>query len=392
MALGALIRKKSNMDALPKLESPSLEAAHFATKCQSLWRGHLVRRNYLPKETFLLAKGLPNITGLPQASQGVSKVYFPQDLPVVFKALGEKRSQRRFLTAWQARDLCKKNGYSHLLIPRSTPYGGYNIQERLPVKDLKQKDQVCLYEDNAESFTSAVQEFTGFLCQSIFPDILALVHPYQKSSDIPIGRYDNLPLMLQEGKGKIALIDLGGYRVREEVLSLDDAIKSVKTALFIFPYHFNEIFQIAELFCPEITGEKPSLEEVRDQVISQFKEICSNHKAFIQRRVGVEKRGLLEKVSFLMGESKEVSPEEKDLLLEEVITPVISRIMEKVPKGSCLSSLVCSRNITIDCSRFSIDAQRVLREILDNFLDAEEICYVNFYDNRVQQPRIRIHY
>ena len=380
------------MNVSSKVEIPPLAGVQFATKCQSLWRGHLVRRNYLPKETFLQAKGFPNIKDLPQASQGVSKVYFPQDLPVVFKDLGEERSQRRFLTMWQARDLCKKNGYTHLLIPRATPYGGYNIEERLPVKDLKQKDQACLYEDNTESFTPAVQEFTGFLCQSVFPDILAPVHPYQKSSDIPIGRYDNLPLMFESGEGKIALIDLGGYRVREKLLRFDDAIKSVKTALFIFPYHFNEIFQVVELFCPEISRAKAELEETRDQVISQFKEICFDHKAFIQRRGDVERRGLLEKVNFLIEESKEVSQEAKDLLLEEVITPVIQRIIEKIPKDSCLSSLVCSRNITIDCSRISIEAQGLLRKILDNFLDAKEICYVNSYYNRVQQPRIRIHY
>lgn len=133
-------------------------------KFQNLWRGYRVRRNFISKHTYISAKHYidhcKSLEDIPKACSGITKVYLPAHLPVVFKALGLQKSKRRFFTMCKARDLCIKNGYKSLWIPAARPYKDYNIKEKLPVHDVRQREQIALYEENQEKFTLAISELT----------------------------------------------------------------------------------------------------------------------------------------------------------------------------------------------------------------------------------------
>ncbi len=399
-------------------------------KLQSLWRGHRVRRNYISQDHYFSAKQYldkcQDITGLPKASCGITRVYLPPNLPVVFKALGMQKSKRRFFTMWKARDLCQRNGYRHLLIPTARPYKEYNIEDKLPVHDVKQREQIALYGENWKSFSPAIREFTGFLCQSIFPDILTLSHPYQEENEIPLGRCDNLPLMLDKEDGKIALIDLGGHQIRKGKPSSAEALECAKTVIFIFPYHFDDIFDVVKTFCPGIIEKRLHLQELCAQALTRFKKIYENHRDFVQKKIisgGLSrhsfseqrKQVILQKVqSSLSTASKRTQPPASDrhdvtslneealaFFIEKVISLLINESTKNKTPKQPLIPYVCSRSIALhskDLSDMSqgrlskSNAQIVLKIILDELVQGNELCYVNKYTNRFKESVFKIHY
>ncbi len=221
-------------------------------KIQNLWRGHLVRKNFLYKKLYELGVAFimqnPDMKDVPRATSGVTPVYLPLTLPLVFKNLGESRAIRRFCYIWKAKELCFKNGYQFLLIPNARPHMNFNIEEKLPVHDVTTREQICLYVENKEKFSAPAKEFAGLLCQSIFPDILAYEHPYKDQNNIPLRGCDNVPLMMRKEQGYIALIDLGGFQVRSGKLLYEDAFEAAKTAVCFFPYHVEEILEVVQSF------------------------------------------------------------------------------------------------------------------------------------------------
>lgn len=400
-------------------QSPSVGGLmHF----QALWRGYRVRRNFLSHNLFQAAKKTldqcSDITIFPRASSGITRVYFPPHLPIVFKALGIQRGKKRFFTMWQARDLCKTNGYGHLLIPSAHPYKDYNIEIRLPVDDVKQREQVALYEENQLNFSQAVKEFTGLLCQSIFPDILTDFHPYQEEEKIPLGRCDNLPLLLDKSLGKIALIDLGGFQIRREELSLEQALESFKTAIFIFPYHFEDVFETVASYCPGILDERTALQLYNNVISFRFRKIYMEHRQFVEQEIrsgGFPKHALAfskERMEEIMQRVQRAVNEDIHLLLDKdklllLINQIISSISckladiaESISEKSSLSSYVCSRYLTLKFndfftvfkSEYSVDTMHRLLKIVLDELSRKEICYANHYVNRIQESLIRIHF
>jgi hypothetical protein len=389
-----------------------------ATTIQSLWRGYRVRRNYLDKPCYRKAMQYldrcVNLTALPKAMTGLTPVYLPAALPVVFKALGEEKSKRRFFTMWKARNLCIKNGYTHLIIPSAHPYKQFNIEDKLPVTDVKQREQVALYEQHQESFSQAVQEFTGFLCQSILPDILTYSHPYPEPL-IPLGRYDNLPLLLEGNQGKIALIDLGGYQLRSQKLSLAEAIDIVKTVLFIFPYHFEAIFKIAQAFCPELIEKRPELEAIHCLVRDHFKNIYYNHYLFIQQTRQISENILtLNQKQILVLQDLETKGSQEDQcknyqslygkILDQFKKKIISPIFDTLKTNYLHVDFITdvfSRTMTLPYDElfdFSHEQQeKKIVQSLSNLIwkalvDREVICYSQDYTNRSQIRLIKIHF
>lgn len=382
---------------------------------QALWRGYRVRRNYLSRDLFLLAKETLDqcldINTFPRASSGITKVYLPPHLPLVFKALGIQRSKKRFFTMWQAKDLCKKNGYKHLLIPSGRPYKEYNIEIKLPVHDVKLREQVALYQENHLNFTPAVREFSGLLCQCIFPDILTEFHPYQEEDKVPLGRCDNIPLLFDKSIGKIALIDLGGFQIRKENLSLCQALDCFRTAIFIFPYHFDNILEVVAKYCPEIISERVALQIFTDSVLFRFQKIYMEHRNFVEQEIHLKKRlkFSLERIKEIIQHIQKVADEgirlplnqEKIvLLIEQIMTPISLKLTASYSERPSLSSYVCSRYLTLKFNDlFTIfqnensltEIQHLLKIILDEFT-GKEIFYANNYISRSQESLIRIHF
>lgn len=386
---------------------PSHTNIHAFIKLQSLWRGYRVRRNFLSKTLFLSSKAFidkcSDMSLQPKASAGITKVYLPDHLPVVFKELGPERSKKRFLTMCEARDLCCLMGYRHLLIPSAHPYQRYNIEDKLPVHAVTQREQIALYSENKDKFTQAVREFTGFLCHSIFPDILTETHPYQRESKIPLVRCDNLPLVMEKDKGKIALIDLGGYAIRKEPLSLVEAIESAKTAIFIFPYHFNAIFEAIVENCPEAYSEKAALQELCNEVIHRYKSIYEDHRDFILQKIHSPHSSNQKNIRAIttFEHSPLQSLDFQVQFVEKIMSQIPDILTEETSSMNSLVQFVCSRSITIKCrsilDSFAHDlsaeeAMYYFQCILDSLVEANIICFANQFNNRFGEPSIRIHY
>lgn len=391
----------------------------FSIKIQSLWKGYRVRKNFLSKVSYKLAvqfiEQYPTMTDVPKASTGITKVFLPTHLPIVLKALGTIRSKNRFFTMWKARELCLKNGYKHLLIPQAHPYKDYNIEERFPVIDVKQREQIALYEENQECFLEVVKEFTGFLCKCIFPDILTYSHPYLQSDKIPLVRCDNLPLLIDQNIGKIALIDLGGLQIRSNKLSLDEATDCTKTALFIFPYHLTEILKVVESFCPEIHSRLSDLKELCKQTILQLKSIYADHQKFIAKKsesaaqhfyfqkseVGMTTQLWIEKlIENYTDQLDQQFTNQKNILLflKTILEPIAVKLIQNYENPSVDFNI---RAMTINCETlfdaFSeeedlINAKIFMQMILDHLINEGQICYANLYFTRLKKQHLRIHY
>jgi hypothetical protein len=413
-----------------------------AVKLQSVWRGYRVRRNILPKENYNLAKlflaHCPCIEEVPRASSGITKVYLPPELSVVLKQSGKKGSEERFFIMCSARDFCLRKGYKQLVIPRALPYGEYNIEDRIPIKESKQKGQIGLYCEYKAKFTLAVQEFTKLLCQAVYPDILTLSHPYQRGPAIPWGRYDNIPLFLEGDMGKIGLIDLQDFHIREERPSKEELIVCTKTAICIFPYHLEEILAVLVDMYSEMEPEKPALEVFGAQVIHQFNMMYIDHRKFVERKgIKIEEPGAFFPIpATRKAQIQEVALKtaaETDLLevdheiirpwLEEVISVLIETTFEQIRQalvkaieeaGSIDSNidLLSARNLTLkfkDISACFYQEQRVKTPstLISSHLDSiakfvittlfeelgrgEELAFANLYVNRTGEHLVRIH-
>jgi len=184
-------------------------------KSQPCARGYLaklkadkLRGRFLSAALFEKAKTFvdppANLSDLPRASACKTPVYFPHDLPVVLKQSGAVKAQERFEKMWQARDICEKNGYSHLVLSIARLYGDFIIENKLPITFQSTKEQIGLYVENHDKFTRAVEEFTRLLFQSDFYDITE----YYGWAETVMGRYDNVSLYLEENRGRIGLLDL----------------------------------------------------------------------------------------------------------------------------------------------------------------------------------------
>lgn len=379
-----------------------------ALKIQSLWRGYRIRRNLLPKKLYDSAiqfiTKYPTMTDVPKASSGVTDVFLPNDLPLVFKALGEQRSKKRFFTMWKTRDLCLKSGYKHLRIPKAYPYAKYNIEERFPVDAVKQREQIALYEENKDKFSKVVKEFTGFLCKCIFPDILTFSHPYVKKDKIPLVRCDNIPLLINNDVGEIALIDLGGHQIREHKLSVEEALECAKTAIFIFPYHFDVIIEVVYSFCPEIYSELSLLKEISQQTVTQYKSIYADHKEFILTKSRSDAQifctknvDVINKIKLLIDDAVESQKEEyilNDTKSLETVENIVGQVLVKLVEGFNKKILdLNTRVLTINCDEVeSSHSSNILILILNKLISLNEICYANLYFNRSGKLFLRIHY
>lgn len=182
---------------------------------------------------------------LPKSPWGQTNVYLPCDLSLVIKELGQDRAVRRVSANLNATALCRELGLRHLIIPRFGLSGDYTFEQHLPVADVNLRSQTSLYASHRDCFVQAAKEFSAFLIKSNFPDILTWSHPYQTEDKIPLGRFDNLPFFLKNGRGCVGLVDLGGYKVRHQNPCELEIEECVKTAIALFPYHLEEVCEVA---------------------------------------------------------------------------------------------------------------------------------------------------
>lgn len=126
-----------------------------AIDIQRIWRGYIARlRVEKIKRTCLLSDDTrlnqakmyiddpSKRRELPRASSGTTPVFLPKGLPFVLKWSGSPANQKRFCKMLKAHELCKKNNYQHLIIPRARVYADFIIESKLPITMNEIKGQM----------------------------------------------------------------------------------------------------------------------------------------------------------------------------------------------------------------------------------------------------------
>ena len=329
------------------------------------------------------------IKAIPRASSGSAPVYFPVNQPVVWKQTGEEKGAVRWNNMRIIQNICFQNRYEHLIIPAARLCGSFLIEERLPIIEFSQKGQVALYTENTQLFSSAVKEFTQLLCRVVYPDILTFIHPYKKDFDIPIARYDNIPFFLENGMGKIGLIDLEEVQLQKKDLSKKEVEEIAKKALFLFPYHFFEITTTLEELFPDLELDIDALQEEHSNIIRNFNSIYLDHINFI-----LNKKESLKKPFISIKRKNEIIEVvlkselfEKDFaleVLENLIKKIENTIQKPIP--SSRSELAISRTAIIPIEEiippklYNPSKHNVLLlKIFEELVEGLDICYANIY-------------
>lgn len=291
--------------ALKELQDNKKEKSKAVVKIQSILRGYNARVQAVKAENHLLGHDLlekakhyidtpSNLKDIPRATEGKTNVYLPKELPIVLKQSGFPKNQERFDQMEKARDICEKNGYKQLVIPKARIHGNFIVESKLPIIHGT-KETIGFYIENREKFSDAVKEFTGFLCQSMyFADITGNCprNPYAGLSKTLIGRYDNIALHLEKDQGKIGLIDLERWSPRQENLKKVEKLTKDKcyhhccNAVHLFPLHLDEIMNAAREFDSNINIEvyRKDLERERDEALIRFKIAYEDHLEFIKQK------------------------------------------------------------------------------------------------------------
>lgn len=240
-----------------------------------------------------------SLNNVRKAPSGKTTVYLLNDLPIVLKASGSPANQNRFNQMQQARKLCEQNNYQHLVIPKARLYKDFIVESRLPIKMLGTKRQMGLYSENRAAFTGVVKEFTGFLCQSSFYDIVGGSYdPYGVLSKTPLGRYDNIALYLEGDQGKIGLIDLERFEPNCKKWQKEWCFFKCRDAVHLFPYHLDDIMAVARNFDPNIEQYRNVLVQQRDEALKRFKIAYEDHRDFaIKKKISFDNPLAFEKLS-----------------------------------------------------------------------------------------------
>jgi hypothetical protein len=262
---------KQSSTILQPTQILSKEQSIAATKLQSIVRRRraqdketVLKRTYLPPAQMEEAKSRCNgsWTKEDRALNGKSTVYLPKESSYVYKRINADMAENRLMSMEQAHEICERSGYQDLVVPQARGYGEFLIEKKLPFEQ-NSYTHMKLYAKNHEKFDNAVTEFMGFLCQSYLSDII---------DERGLGRYDNVPLYIEDGRGKIGLIDLEQfYPVVGEVE--DWLFVRCQDAVRLFPYHLDQIMEVAKKIDPAIEKERDQLIVERDRQLKMFKEI-----------------------------------------------------------------------------------------------------------------------
>lgn len=310
-----------------------------AIKIQSFIRGYLARTAFKNEKRHLLSHSLfekakaiiDEPTKLDACYRAQQNVFLPENLPIVLKQTGSPVNETRFNQMKQARELCEKSGYSHLVIPTARVHGDFIIESRLPIMhEHGIKEQIGFYIEHLEQFTKAVEEFTGFLCQSGIHDITGNTNdPYSMLSKVPIGRYDNVPMYLENGVGKLGLVDLEGFCPPSRYYpSETNALWACLDAIRLFPHHLETIMRAAEKFDPRIENHRQQIVEERDLTLEYFYNAYQKHVDFVKKN-NIDKSNPNKLV--------EISENRKQKI-KEVIEAVLRQQINKFHFKNCLGA------------------------------------------------------
>ena len=318
---------------------------------------------------------------LPGPIFGKLDVRFLDDL--VLKRSEEPDIWVRASNMRKAHQICADNRYEDLVVPRMRTYKEhFQVESKLPIALPRIKDQVGLYHTHRGLFTNAVKEFTGLLFQAPIDRTTGYPEdPCVHVSDSPMGRYDNVCLYTENGRGKIGLVDLErlkskdiavekvplqkiespminlkrkiyrglywilGLSVRKpeqmaQLRPFHDAFweancKAVcMNTLFLFPLHLEEILSTAAKFVPISSEFRKVLETSRDKILAKHQLIYGNHLEFI-RANGITLENPAKIVSPPVEQIQQMLEENvRDLMREEAIGRFNEEVFPELLKGT----------------------------------------------------------
>lgn len=298
---------------------------------KSLSKDPFIEANHLRNSLYVKAVPLieqGKFNDLPKASAGRTRVYFPDNLPIVLKQSGSPANQIRFDQMKQAKEICSANNYSHVVIPNARLHGDFIIESRLPIRqNHNTKEEIGFYLEHQEELTSAVEQFTGFLCQAKVFDITGNTSDkYSTMSEVPIGRYDNVAMYVENGVGKIGLIDLEGFKPGPQ-----NAGNACLEAIRLFPHHFETIILAAKKFDPKIEDYRKALEIERISVLEYFENAYQKHVNFIQQK-NIDFNNPIEFDEISLGRVEKIYSVLEGVFLKENVDPYFKGYLGEKPE------------------------------------------------------------
>lgn len=221
-----------------------------AVVVQKIWRGYSNRTSYLTNPSYSVYKHLCASRDLganmPKAGAGKTPVHLPVEAPsIVLKRSGREAAIGRFEQMQKVRCILKSQGSSHLTIPKAALCGDFLVEKRLPISS---DDYINMgrYIDHPGAFDAAIRELTGLFSKVGISDIVVRDTCFPITNIVgDLVRYDNLPLYVEDGVGKIGLIDLEGVFDRP-LSEFPDRTDELLILARIFPYHIEIILNEAK--------------------------------------------------------------------------------------------------------------------------------------------------
>lgn len=287
-----------------KIESAAEEAVR---KIQAACRAYLRREEY---HLLLGKKYIDNnkVKDLTPAGIGRTETYSAHTLGIVLKKSGSKCDER--LEKMElARKICTENGYTNLVIPRAQKYGDFLIESKV-LFNGHCAAQIALYMENLALFEKAILEFTDFLCQTSLEDIWSYcASPFEaliyragiKPGKLP--RFDNVPLFIRDGEGKLGLIDL--ETLTKEPPSTSDAYKKrCMDLIAFFPHHHELITKTVKKYDPEFETYAEELNTHQKARAAAYDILYGSHLRSFEKK-GVTLKNPLHRLTVSESDSKE---------------------------------------------------------------------------------------
>lgn len=266
------------------LETYRGQEQHIVT-LQKFCRGFLVRNHQLNQKTYLKCKnwGWKLLLGgkYPRVPEGRSLVYTSKQYPsLIAKHVGISDARDRWHNIFSMRKVLAQLDIKRLCVPRARVFKEVLFEERLPVSLYV--DSMCWYKENPEAFDEAIKEllflFKKVHCRDLVAETDAPTDNFPLALKVQdrwlFPRYDNLPLFVQDGEGRIALVDL-------ETFSRDPHPCPIEELAVMFPLHKQLLITEAEKL--QIPFSKKEVENSIKKGQAFFKHVLG-HQEFCKKK------------------------------------------------------------------------------------------------------------
>lgn len=205
--------------------------------------------------------------------------YLPQALPeLILRKIGTSQAKDQLLHRVNLVDALNQMGIRHLIVPKSSMYKDFLIEERLSTSLQTRLSLSSLYQNlhvyysDPNAFNEAVREMLKLLSRySIQSMLVNTNHVYQECQ-----RYDGTPLFLDsQGKGNIALA------IPDQIEPIPQE-NPVETLVQMFPLHAEIIKK--EAVCLGLGYSEEKEQEAYSKGMMFFRDIIVNHAFWLQKK------------------------------------------------------------------------------------------------------------